>query len=143
MHTWLKLIGSAQSPITERPWCGHYDVEYVGFRKANKPGIRMGDHLFLYAPGGSKRIFALAEATGDPEPDPNHDPGDEESCRWKLNVRYLINLRVPSGIHIDEVSTDQRNLTYSIRRQSHIKLTPEESQLACSKLKEKKELASS
>ena len=61
MATWLKLIGSATSPVTE------WEREYVGFRKANKPSIRTGDHLFLYAPGGSRRIFALAEVISDPE----------------------------------------------------------------------------
>lgn len=95
MRTWLKLIGSGQKPITEHPFCGIYKEEYVGFRKAKKPGIRTGDHLFLYAPGGSKRIFALAEATGDPECDINYDPQVQGSCRWKLRVRYLIKCLSP------------------------------------------------
>jgi hypothetical protein len=137
MGNWLKLIGSGKKPITEHPFYGNYNREHVGFRKAKKPGIRMGDYLFLYAAGGSKRIFALVEAIGDPEYDINHDPRDEESCRWKLNVRYLINLPVASGVHIDEVCTGQRDLTDSIRRASHIKLGPEECQLAFSKLQEK------
>ncbi len=45
MATWLKNIGSAKNPITE------WKEDDVGFRKANKPSIRTGDHLFLYAPG--------------------------------------------------------------------------------------------
>jgi len=84
MAAWLKLIGSVQSPITEPPFHGNYSEEYVGFRRANKPGIRAGDHLFLYAPGGSRRIFALAEAAGDPERDSKYNPNEEGSCRWKL-----------------------------------------------------------
>jgi hypothetical protein len=137
MRTWLKLIGSGQKPITEPPFNGIYKEEHVGFRKAKKPGIRMGDHLFLYAPGGSKSIFALAEATGDPVCDIKYDPQVQGSCRWKLSVRYLINLPVASGVHINEVSTGQRNLTDSIQRASHIKLFPEECQLALSKLQKK------
>ena len=84
----------------------------------------MGDHLFLYAPGGSKRIFAIAKVVGDPEPDIACN-GERGSCRWQVGVQYLIKRPVASGIHIAEVSTGKRTLTYSIRRQSHIKLFPE------------------
>ena len=80
MQTWLKLIGSGKEPITEKPYYGTYTVEYVGFRKTKKPSIGLGDHLFLYAPGGSKRIFALVEATSNPQPDHDYDPSDEASC---------------------------------------------------------------
>ena len=134
MH-WLKLIGSAKKPITESPFYGNYNLDYVGFRKPKRPGVRMGDHLFLYAAGGSKRIFALAEAVGDPQLDPNYDPRDEGSCRWKLNVRYLKNLRVDAGVHIDEITTNRpKPLTESIKQASHIKLKPDEWQSAYRKL---------
>jgi len=137
MKYWLKLIGSADKPITEHPFNGSYSEEYVGFRKARMPGIRMGDHLFLYAPGGSRRIFALAEATSNPECDINYNPKKEGSCRWKQRVRYLINLPVVSGILIDDVCSGNRNLAHSVRQQSHIKLTIEEYNLAYRKLHEK------
>jgi hypothetical protein len=137
MQTWLKLVGSSTVPITGYPFYGNMYGEYIGFRKTRKPSIRMGDQLFIYAPGGSKRIFALAEAVGDPEYDSNYDPQEEGSCYWKLNIRYLINLPVNSGIHIDEIRTSQRNLLKSIQRQSHIKLLSEESELALSKLQKK------
>jgi hypothetical protein len=68
MTTWLKMIGSAKTPITG------WDEDYVGFRKESKPSIQKGDHLFLYAPGGSKHIFASAVATSDPESDPSYNP---------------------------------------------------------------------
>jgi hypothetical protein len=48
MATWLKLIGSARSPVTE------WEREYVPIRKANKPSIRTGDHLFLSRREGSR-----------------------------------------------------------------------------------------
>lgn len=137
MNNWLKLIGSFDKPITGPPYNGIWDKDYVGFRKTLKPGIRKGDHLFLYAPGGSRRIFALAEAMSDPEHDINYNPKEEGSCRWKLHVWYLINLPVDSGILIDEVSSGHRNLAHSVRQQSHIKLTIEEYKLAYSKLQEK------
>lgn len=134
MASWLKLIGSAKAPLTEAPFHGDYTAEDVGFRKAQKPGIRARDHLFLYAPGGSRRIFALAEAIRDPERDPNYDPNLEGSCQWKVPVHYLINLPVASGILIDDIISSQRDLTQSLRQASHIKLLPEESDTAQRKL---------
>ena len=137
MRTWLKLIGSVKEPITGYPYYGKYDTGLVGFRKNRKPSVRLGDHLFLYAPGGSKRIFALAEVTSDPEHDTGYDPQEEGSTFWRVHVRYVISLAVESGIHIDEITTHRRNLLKSIQRQSHIELLPEESELAYSKLQKK------
>ena len=131
MHTWLKLIGSAQDPITE------WKEKQVGFRKKNMPGVRTGDHLVLYAPGDNKHIFALAEATGDPERDDNYDEKVQGSCRWKVSVEYLINLPIAFGVNIDEVDTDRRPLARSVRQQSHINLYPKEYESAKSKLQEK------
>ena len=132
MATWLKLIGSSKEPVSS------YAEKYVGFRKPDKkPRITTGDHLFLYAPGGSKRIFGLAEATGDPEHDPKYDANQEGSCYWRVPVRYLITpLPVASGIHISDVSS-HRDLTKSVRRASHIKLSSEESEFAHKKLEKR------
>jgi hypothetical protein len=136
MTAWLKLIGSAKKPITAPPFNGNYTQEHVGFRKANKPSIQAGDRLFLYASGGSKSIFALAEAAGNPERDPNYNPNEEGSCYWRLPVRYRVNLPVASGILIGDL-TSQRVLTRSIGQASHIRLAPEESESAHRKLHEK------
>jgi len=133
MKTWLKLIGSAENPITDPPFNGIYKEDQIGFRKANKPGIRTGDRLFLYAPGGSMRLFALAEAISDPQKISNPQPKRKGDCQWTLRVRYEINLPVTSGIHINEVSSD-RNLSMSVRQASHFGLEPREYQSAHSKL---------
>src|SRR5208283_2799387 len=117
MATWLKLLGSAGSPINE------WKEKYVGFRKKNKPSIRTGDHLFLYAPGGTRRIFALAEAVSEPEHDSDYNPSKVGSCRWRLRVHYEINLPVTSGIFFGYF-VNHRDLTKSLRQQSHIKLLP-------------------
>lgn len=137
MNNWLKLIGSSDKPITDHPFYGVYNERYIGFRKRNKPGIRKGDRLFLYAPGGSRSIFALAEAMDDPEADINFDPNEEGSCRWKLRIQYLTNLPVDSGVLIDDINTGKRDLARSIQQQSHIKLSSEEYNKAYIKLKEK------
>lgn len=137
MNNWLKLIGSSDVPLTGPPHYGIWEKDYVGFRKTRKPGVRNGDHLFLYAPGGSRSIFALAEAVTDPLHDTNYNPREDGSCRWKVHVKYLINLPVASGITIDEVAVPIRNLARSVRQQSHIKLLLEESKNAYNKLKDK------
>jgi hypothetical protein len=63
------------------------------FERHRMPGIRMGDHLFLYAPGGSRSIFALAEATADPENDSNYTYGG-----WKLSMETACSVcDKPSG----------------------------------------------
>jgi hypothetical protein len=130
MASWLKLIGSAKAPLVNAPFHGVYTTEEVGFRKAQMPGIRTGDHLFLYAAGGSRRVFALAEATKDPERNPNYDANQEGSCQWRIPVHYLVNLPVSSGILIDDINSSHRDLTQSLRQASHIALRPEESDTA-------------
>lgn len=129
MQAWLKLIGSTDNPVNG------WNEEYIGFRKSQKPGIRMGDQVLLYAPGGSRRIFALAVAVGDPEPDPDYSLHVNGSCLWRLRVRYLINLPVDSGIFIEEANAGTCNLAHSVRQQSHIRLSSDEYELACSKLR--------
>jgi hypothetical protein len=130
MKTWLKLIGSAKNPITEPPLNGYKD-DQIGFRKPDKPGIHTGDLLFLYAPGGSMRIFALAEAISNPQQINIPQPKKEGDCQWTLRVKYLIPLPIASGIHIKEISSD-RHLIKSIQRASHIELSPKEYQSAYS-----------
>ena len=136
MKTWLKLIGSQEHPITDAPWHGSYTDEHIGFRKANKPSIQTGDHMFLYAPGGSSRIFALAEAVGDPERDPNFKPNKHGSCQWRLSVSYLRNMPVASGILLDDIMSGERDLRLSLRQASHVRLLASESELAYRKLPE-------
>src|SRR5581483_8077612 len=116
MADWLKLVGSSKSPVTGPPFSGEYTDEYIGFRRAGKPRICTGDHLFLYAPGGSKRIFALAKALGEAVPDNKYNPREEGSCRWKLHVEYLINLPVLSGVLVGDIISSQRDLTKSLRQ---------------------------
>ena len=122
MKTWLKCIGSAKKPITRE--CS---VEQVGFRKLKRPSIRAGDILFFYAPG-HRRIFALAEAVGDPEHDADYN-GKEGSCFWKLPVSCSINMPVDAGIQLGDIKCS-RDLRLSVRQASHLELRADESQEA-------------
>ena len=143
MTDWLKLIGSAKEPITPHLVDGRCIADSVGFRKKNHPSIKEGDRLFLYACGGSRRIFALAEAVGNPERDPKWDPKEEGSCYWKLPIRYVadLNLPVDSGIRIDDVTSHRKKkLAGSIGQNSHIGLRPEESESAERALREQAKL---
>ena len=129
MKTWLKCIGSAKKPIT-----GECSVEQVGFRRKGKPSIQKEHILFLYAPG-VRRIFALAEVVGEPQEDPDYNQKIDGSCRWKLPVRYLINLPVAAGILLEDIRCS-RDLRLSVRQASHLELRADESQLADRKLQE-------
>lgn len=79
----------------------------------------------------------MVEAPDPPEEDPKFDRNEEGSCRWRVRVRYEINLPIASGILIDDIITSQRDLKKSIRQAGHIKLLPEEAQLAHTRLQER------
>jgi len=137
MQTWLKLIGSAHRPLTRPEYQGRWEEPFIGFRKTGKPSFIPGDQVFLYAPGGTKSIFALAEAISHPEINEQYEPNEEGSCYWNVKVKYLINHPVDRGISIEEITTKDRNLSKSIQRQSHIRLSSEEAELAFHKLQKR------
>ena len=58
--------------------------------------------------------------------------------RWpyRMDISYLMNLSPSAGVHIDEVITPERDLLSSLRRQSYLRLSPEEYERALSKLQE-------
>ena len=122
--SWLKMIYSSDYPCPEM-----YERNHVQFRK-HKPRIHRGDNMILYACGGKKRIFALAEVTGEV-----YENGQED-WPYQLDIKYMVNLPVSSGVHLDEISTPDRDLLRSIRRRSYIQLQPEEYARAARKLEE-------
>ena len=127
---WLKLIGTS-----ERPLQTSYARPHVDSRKRPRR-IRPGDFMFLYAVGGSKRVFALAQVSSEVY------ESDDADWPYRMNISYLFNLPVSSGVHIEEISAE-RNLVRSIRQASYIELSPGESALATSKLHEAFKLADS
>jgi len=125
MGYWLKMIGSGNAPYPTL-----YDKPWVDFSRSRWPRqVHPGDHLVLYASGGLKRVFAIAEVTSEV-----YEQDEYQLWPYRVDVRYLINLHPSVGVHIDEVSTASRDLLRSLRRRSYLKLTPEEYKRAATKL---------
>lgn len=113
---WLKMIGT-----TEIHCPNSYTRKYVEFRGDRPRQIHRGDHVILYAVGGSKRVFALAKVTSEVK------DNDHEGWPYRVDIDYVLNLDVSSGVPIDKVSTDERDLLRPIQAQnSYFKLSHEE-----------------
>jgi len=125
-NLWLKMIGTS-----DRPCPDSYVREHVDFRGKKPRQIHPGDFMVLYAVGGEKRVFALATVTSEV-----HESG-REGWPFRADIKYLANLSPSSGVLLSEVSTSNRNLLLSIRRRSHIKLSPKECARAVAKLRSK------
>lgn len=125
MSAFLKLIGSTENPCPEL-----YAKNYADFSRRPRQ-VKLGDHLVLYAAGGRKRVFAIAEVTSGVY-------AADYDGRWpyRMDIRYLVNMPASEGVHIDEVSTMERNLLRSVGRQSYLKLSPEEYNRAVAKLQD-------
>ena len=120
---WLKLIGTAERPCPE-----FWKQSHASSRR--KPsGIHVGDHMVLYAVGGTKRVFAVAEVTSE-----LYESGDKE-WPYRVDITYLAHVPTSQGVHIDQVSTPKRNLIRSLRQRSYIRLYPEEYERASTKLR--------
>jgi hypothetical protein len=85
--------------------------------------------LVLYAVGGRKRVFALAQVTSEVY------ESREDRWPYRVNVSYTVNLAPSSGVPIHEINTPERDLLKSIARRSYIKLMPEEYELVETKLR--------
>jgi hypothetical protein len=122
---WLKMIGTA-----ERPCPDPYTLDYADFARMPRQ-IRAGDHMILYAVGGTKRVFALAEATGAVR------QSGVERWPYRMSIKYLVNLAPHSGIHVDAITTEKREILRVIRRcAGYFRLLPEEYALAAAKLRD-------
>ncbi|MDQ3743941.1 MAG: EVE domain-containing protein [Acidobacteriota bacterium] len=129
MSAFLKLIGSAENPCPE-----FYEKSYVDFSR-NPRQVQPGDHLVLYAAGGLKRVFAIAEVMSGV-----YDAGSDYDGRWpyRVDIRYIVGpVPASKGVHVNEVSTSERDLLRSVRRASYLKLSPEEYEQATAKLQQK------
>ena len=77
----------------------------------------------ISAPGkiGKGRVFSLLEVTSEPE------PGEHERWSWIVGVRYLASVPLLSlSPTLDDIGVSPM----SVRRQSHIRLSPEQGRRA-------------
>jgi hypothetical protein len=119
---WLKIIGTSEGPCP-----GTYAVEHADFKKKPRH-MQSGDLMVLYAVGGWKCVFAIAQVDG-----PFYASGVE---RWpfRVKIKYLVNLPVSSGVSIEKVN-DERDLCLSLRRRSFLELSAKEYENAATKLR--------
>jgi hypothetical protein len=129
---WLKNSGSAQHPYTRHDWRSTHGELWptVNFPASKKPSARTGDRMFWHAIGsgawlGEGRIFALGQVT-------DHPAYWDESAKdprwpWALPVQILLTVPLLSlGPRLSDFGKDAR----SLRRQSYVRLTPEQGELA-------------
>jgi hypothetical protein len=110
---WLKAIGHARGPLAE-DWLDHRPelLRRTGFPR--RPRIAPGDRLVLYA-SVWRRVFALAEVTGQPEP--------REHPRWPWTVPIETLLLVPvldAAPPVEAIGVAARSMS----QQSHIRIEP-------------------
>jgi hypothetical protein len=124
-NVWLKLIGTTEERCPEP-----YKLDSADFTRMPRQ-MRCGDYMVLYAVGGRKRVFALAEVASEVR------ASGVKRWPYRVTIRYLVNLPPSLGVHIDEITTGKRDILRVIRRGvSYFKLHPEEYALAASKLRE-------
>jgi hypothetical protein len=111
---WLKAIGHARGPlaadwIETRPEL----LRHTGFPR--RPRMAPGDRLVLYA-SVWRRVFALAEVTGEPQP--------REHPRWPWTVEMETLLLVPvldAAPPVEAIGVAARSMS----QQSHIRISEE------------------
>jgi hypothetical protein len=120
---WLKMLGTTERPMRD-DWLneGTRTTDYVTSRK--RMSMRPGDGIALYATGRGA-VFAFGTVTSFVYERPD---SAGEGFEWCVNVDLSDNYRefLHDGVPLDLVSIDGRELSRSIKQQSHIKLTPSE-----------------
>ncbi len=121
---WLKLLGTTGHQMRD-DWQneGERSKDFVASRK--RMTMRPGDRIVCYATGiGS--VFAVGTVTSFPYEEP-----DDEGFEWRVGVT-LENPKefLHEGVTLEQLNVDGRDLRKSIKRQSHIKLTPAEFEAA-------------
>jgi hypothetical protein len=111
---WLKAIGHARGPLAE-DWIERRPelLRSTGFPR--RPRIVPGDRLVLYA-SVWRRVFAVCEATGEPEP--------REHPRWPWTIAIETLLVVPAldaAPPVEAIGVAARSMS----QQSHIRIGEE------------------
>ncbi len=111
---WLKAIGHARGPLAEDWIEGRAGLlRRTGFPR--RPRIEVGDRLVLYA-SVWRRVFALAEVTGPPE------PRDHSRWPWTIAIEPLLVVPVlDAAPPVEAIGVAARSMS----QQSHIRLRAE------------------
>jgi hypothetical protein len=121
---WLKALGSAEAPLSdawlEENGAAARRLTRTGFPR--RPRIEPGDRLVYYA-SVWRRVFAVVEVVGDPT--------DEHpvSARWPWTVAVeplLVVPRLENAPPVEAIGVPARSMS----QQSHIRLRPEQYELA-------------
>jgi hypothetical protein len=124
MQVWLKSIGVADNPIPHNWYVERPDaLRRTQFSRS--PSISVGDLLVYYA-AGKKCVCAIMEVTSAPEMGNYPENWDaERRQRWPWSVAVAPRLVIPADAHapsLIDIGVD----SLSVRRQSHIKMSPEQ-----------------
>ena len=114
MAYWLKAIGHARGPLSER-WLDDRAelLRSTGFSR--RPRIEPGDRLVLYA-SVWRRVFALAVVLGEPE------SRDHPRWPWSVDIETLLVVPVlDAAPPVEAIGVAARSMS----QQSHIRIGPE------------------
>ena len=114
MAYWLKAIGHARGPLSER-WLDDRAelLRSTGFPR--RPRIEPGDRLVLYA-SVWRRVFALAVVLGEPE------SRDHPRWPWSVDIETLLVVPVlDAAPPVEAIGVAARSMS----QQSHIRIGPE------------------
>jgi hypothetical protein len=119
MAIWLKLVGANDAPMPDRWLDGRKDLhDEVGFTK--RAAVDIGEELVLYAIP-QRKIIGIAEVLSHPI---KRRKDGEERWPWRSTIRWKMAIadyeRCPDLVDIEEPGG--RQLSHSVRRQSHIGL---------------------
>ena len=111
---WLKAIGHARGPLAEDWLATRAELLHrTGFPR--RPRIEPGDRLVYYA-SVWRRVFAIVEAIGAPE------PRDHPRWPWTIAVEPLLVVPVlDAAPPVEAIGVAARSMS----QQSHIRLGPE------------------
>lgn len=123
MGVFLKTIGSGRNPCPE-PYTRPY-ADFSHYPRQVKPG----DHLILYAAGGRKCVFAIAEVTSEVK------ASEFDDWPYRVDINYVVRLHPADGVPIAEVNIE-RDLSRSIGQHTYIVLYRDEYERARSMLEE-------
>ena len=128
MAYWLKALGmGARGEQMPDNW-RNIDVltSHATFKRKSR--FQPGDKVVYYA-SGKGLVFAEGDVTSAPYY--HQESGIESNWPWRVDVEINSSVDfIPRGPRLDEASVEERELSRSIRQESHIRLTEAEYQAA-------------